>query len=81
MEDFQSENENWECFLCGAEDDFEILPTGYLSNYHPLCENCADLVLNDKSHPHRFRLSYHLSIGELAIIANVPFPKSYFKMN
>jgi hypothetical protein len=60
-------NDQWECFLCCKEDDFDVLPFGYLGNSHPLCAKCADNVLYNKRHPQRFRLTYHKFIGDIAI--------------
>ena len=65
-------NDNWECFLCTAEYDLSVEPSGYLSNSHPLCEKCANSVLKDEKHKQRFRLTYHSQIGDLKIIANIP---------
>ncbi len=58
-------NEKWECYLCCNEEDFEILPHGYLGNYHPLCHVCAYLVLMNNKHKDHFRLTYHTEIGEI----------------
>jgi hypothetical protein len=70
-------NEKWECFLCCKEDDIETLPYGYLSNSHPLCNACADAVLNDENHIQRFRLSYHKEIGDIIIAFNIPLQTGY----
>ncbi|MDR0510605.1 MAG: hypothetical protein LBH06_05890 [Rikenellaceae bacterium] len=59
-------NDKWECCLCGREKPFELLPTGYLGNYHPLCERCADGVLTDKDNKHHYRLMYHENTGDIA---------------
>lgn len=74
-------NECWECFLCSKEETFEILPTAYLSNSHPLCKKCADTILKDENHKQRFRLSYHNSIGDLKMISNIPVQEGYLKLN
>jgi hypothetical protein len=58
-------NDKWECHICAKEDDFENLPFGYLGNYHPLCEKCADTVLFDEENKHHFRLTYHKEIGDI----------------
>lgn len=73
-------NENWECYLCMESFNFKILPTGYLSNFHPLCESCADVVLNDKNNKQRFRLTYHDQFGDLKIIAGVPVQVGHLKV-
>lgn len=59
------EGDRWECFLCCKEDEFDNLPSGYLANYHPLCEKCADNVLFEENHRDRFRLTYHKDIGDI----------------
>lgn len=74
-------NENWECFLCAKEYSFELLPTGYLSNSHPLCQKCADIVLNEEKHKHRLRLSYHRQIGDIKLVANIPVQNGYITLN
>jgi hypothetical protein len=74
-------NENWECFLCTKENKFETLPTGYLSNWHPLCQTCADIVLNEERHMHRFRLTYHNKIGDIKLLANIPVHDGYTTLN
>lgn len=58
-------NENWECYLCGREDDFDNLPDGYLGNCHPLCLNCSDDIYYDSDNEDRFRLTYHSEFGDL----------------
>jgi len=75
------ENEKWECYLCAGEEKFSVFPSGYLANYHPLCENCADEIFYNEDHEDRFRLSYHKSFGDLQIIANIPVHRNFFKSN
>lgn len=65
-------NEKWECYLCAREEDSETIPSGWLANYHPLCNNCANEVLKDENHDDRFRLTYHEEIGNLKMVSNVP---------
>jgi len=55
----------WWCHICGKEDDFENLPFGYLGNFHPLCEGCADDVLFNKDHQDHQRLTYHKAVGDI----------------
>ncbi len=74
-------NECWECFLCSDEENFNILPSAYLSNSHPLCKKCSDVILNDENHKQRFRLTYHSKIGDLKMISNIPVQDSYQKLN
>ncbi len=74
-------NDIWECYLCSFENSFEENPKGYLANYHPLCGNCADKVLNDERNQHRNRLTYHFKIGDLKIIGNIPVENGYPKLN
>jgi hypothetical protein len=61
------EKEKWECHACSREENFVILPFGYLGNYHPLCKRCADEILFDKENEHHYRLTYHKKIGDIAI--------------
>ena len=75
------EIEKWECFLCSREEKFSVSPSGYLSNAHPLCEHCENEVLLDGTHIHRFRLTYHRSIGDLNIMSNIPVQNGYPKLN
>jgi len=65
-------NETWECYLCGVDDSFENDPKGYLANYHPLCQKCADNVIRDPNNKHRFKLTYHEMIGDIKMINNIP---------
>ena len=74
-------DENWECFLCAADIDFKIIPVGYLSNSHPLCEKCANSILKDEKHKQRFRLTYHNQLGDIKIIADIPVQFGYPKLN
>lgn len=74
-------NEKWECFLCCREEDFEILPAGYLSNSHPLCCNCANSVLQNENHKQRFRLTYHKDIGDVILASNIPILTGHFTKN
>lgn len=74
-------NEKWECYLCVQDYHFEELPAGYLSNSHPLCLQCANSVLNDVKHKHRFRLTYHKKIGDLKLVSNVFVQYGYPKLN
>ena len=76
-----NEDEKWECFLCCQEADFEIFPSAYLSNYHPLCSNCANEVLENQDHEQRFRLSYHEDFGNLVMVSNIPIQTGKFTRN
>jgi hypothetical protein len=58
--------EKWECYLCCKEDDFEVLPSAYIANYHPLCRRCADYSLYDREHSQHYRLTYHELTGDLS---------------
>ncbi len=79
--DDSGENEKWECYLCAHEETFSVFPGGYLANYHPLCESCANEVLYDDDHEDRFRLSYHFEVGDFEMISNIPVPKNNGKNN
>lgn len=74
-------NENWECYLCANEEDFETSPSGWLANYHPLCYNCANEILENENHPDRFRLTYHEEIGDVKIVSNVPISMERYLKN
>ena len=74
-------NNKWECYLCGKEDDFDILPDGYLANYHPLCICCVNQILENKNHRDRFRLTYHSKLGDLKIIKDIPVQNNYLMKN
>jgi hypothetical protein len=65
-------NDKWECYLCASEEIFDVLPSGYLANYHPLCFSCANEVLEDPDHEDRFRMTYHIDIGDFQMISNIP---------
>ena len=62
----------WECFICGEEADFELPPSAWLSNSHPLCLNCADAVLSNLNHLHRARLTFHHKFGDISIVSKIP---------
>ncbi len=71
----------WECHLCAVEKDFEIAPSGWLANYHPLCFECTDEVLEDEDHPDRFRLTYHEEFGNIKIVSNIPITIDRYTKN
>jgi len=74
-------NKKWECHLCCKESKFQKLPAGYLGNYHPLCKNCADEILSDKSHEQRNRLTFHYSVGDIVVHNNIIFERSRICLN
>lgn len=74
-------HQKWECFLCGTEKNFNLLPTGYLSNYHPLCNKCADIVLKDETNINRHRMTFHTEIGDFKIISNIPVANNFYHFN
>ena len=39
--------EKWECYVCGKESFLQLIPGGWLGNYHPLCDSCSDSVFFD----------------------------------
>lgn len=59
------EYQQWECYLCGKEDEFENMPAGYLANYHPLCRQCANAVWDNDYRSERHRLTYHQDVGDI----------------
>jgi hypothetical protein len=80
-DDNWEENEKWECYLCAIEEKFSIFPDGYIANSHSLCGKCADEVLYNEDHEDRVRLTYHSSIGDLKMVANIPIQENFAKKN
>lgn len=74
-------NDKWECFLCCKEGDFKILPDGYISNSHPLCNACANSVLTNENHKQRFRMTYHKEVGDVIMAGNIPISSGHFTKN
>ena len=74
-------NEYWECHICGIEEEFDILPSGYLGNYHPLCLSCANGILKNPNHKHRSRLTYHIDFDDIEFVNNIIIPKNHFNLN
>lgn len=57
-------DEKWECYLCGNEFILEIIPGGWLGNYHPLCNSCADSVFFDTTSKFHDAMTFHHLIGD-----------------
>lgn len=57
-------NNQWECFLCGKESILELIPGGWLGNYHPLCDSCSDFVYFDNTSKFYNTMTFHYSIGD-----------------
>ena len=74
-------NSTWECYLCDSSQSFKVNPSAYLSNYHPLCKNCSDKVLEDDYNPNRSRLTFHEKIGDIKLILNIPVENGFPKLN
>lgn len=74
-------NECWECFLCSLEDDFDNEPSGYLSNYHPLCLNCANDIYYNLEGENRFRLTFHIEFGDLIFFEKQLIPIENQRLN
>jgi hypothetical protein len=55
----------WECFLCCKETSFDIPVAGWLANYHPICDKCADAVITVNFRNQRSRLTYHKDVGDI----------------
>ena len=57
-------NEKWECYICGKESVLQLVPGGWLGNYHPLCDSCADTVFFDTRSKFHDAMTFHYSIGD-----------------
>ncbi len=68
--------ESWECFVCGDEYDFEILHGGYLGNYHPLCDKCANEIISDNNSQFYHQLTHHYKKGDLILLMGILFHMS-----
>ena len=55
----------WECFMCGKEFFTEYIPGGWLGNYHPLCDQCADSVFFDGKSKFHNVITFHYSVGDV----------------
>lgn len=60
-----SDEEKWECYLCGREFDFDETASGWLGNYQMLCRFCADAVYFDSKSKFHPAMTYHYVIGDL----------------
>jgi hypothetical protein len=60
-----SDEEKWECYLCGNEFNLEQPACGWLGNYHMLCRSCADSVYFDAKSKFHQTLTYHYAIGDI----------------
>lgn len=70
-----SDDEKWECYLCGREFDYEQPAFGWLGNYHMLCDYCADAVYFDPKSEYHQALTYHYTIGDITVKSNYPTDK------
>jgi hypothetical protein len=57
--------EQWECFICGKEFNVEDVPGGWLGNYHPLCDSCADSIYFDSKDKFHEALTFHYLVQEI----------------
>lgn len=62
-----SEEEKWECYLCGCESDYDKPVAGWLGNYQMLCLLCADSVYFNLMSKFHQALTYHYSIGDIRV--------------
>lgn len=60
-----SDEDKWECYLCGWEDDFDQPAYGWLGDCHMLCLECADSVYIDSGSKYHQALTYHYEVGEI----------------
>lgn len=72
------ENQTWECYICCKENDFNVLPKGYLANYHPLCDFCADKILRNRQSDDFNRMTYHKTIGDFIVVKKIIFKQESF---
>lgn len=71
-------NDSWECFKCGNEFKFQEVPSGYISNYHPLCKVCVDKVCKSNNSFNISRLTFHYQYGDIKVIRGTIF-YNYFQ--
>lgn len=57
-------DKQWECYMCGKETVLQLIPGGWLGNYHPLCDSCADSVFFDDKSKFHNAMTFHYSIGD-----------------
>lgn len=57
-------DEQWECYLCGKEATPEFIPGGWLGNYQPLCNLCADSIFFDTTSKFHDAMTFHYLLGE-----------------
>jgi hypothetical protein len=60
-----SDDENWECHLCGREDDYEQPACGWIGDCHMLCRSCADSIYSDSNSKFHQALTYHYAVGDI----------------
>ena len=54
--------EKWECFCCGKEFIVNFIPGGWIGNYHPLCDTCADSIFYDEDSIFYNAMTFHYSV-------------------
>lgn len=74
-------NKKWECYICSIADNFKNIPAGYLGNYHPICLKCADAIYYNNEHQDRFRLTYHVNLGDLLLFEKQLISMKNYKSN
>ena len=62
-----SEDEKWECYLCGQEDKLSQPAYGWLGNYQMLCRVCADFVLFNSNNKFHYAMTYHYAVGDINV--------------
>lgn len=70
-EELDIEGDNWECYLCGRDFEFQQPADGWLANYHMLCQLCADSIIVNPESVYYSRLTYHYFFGDIQSIDNV----------
>lgn len=62
-----SDDEKWECYLCGRENDLAQPAYGWLGNYQMLCHSCADEVYFDSKSKFHQAMTYHHVVGDIGL--------------
>ncbi|MBV6517577.1 MAG: hypothetical protein L3J18_17580 [Candidatus Brocadia sp.] len=50
--------------MCGKETVSQLTPGGWLGNYHPLCDPCADSIFLDVTSKFHAAMTFHYAVGD-----------------
>lgn len=64
-----NEELEWECYLCARDFPGTFIAGGWIGNYHPLCDGCADSVYFDKTSKFYPAMTFHYSVGDIPRIS------------